>query len=160
MKVLKWIDLHLEETLMVVLLFIISFDTCLQVVCRYVLNASLSWPEELSRYSFVFSGFFSLGFCVRRMNMLKIDIVLQYMPEKVKQYMVHFSMVLFTVIMAYVFSGAWKLWTDSFSGASRTSALQIPNYVIYAVPVIGIALCLVRCVQYFVLVFLRKGGES
>lgn len=160
MKILRWLDKHLEETILVILLFIISFNTVAQVFCRYVLQHSLSWPEELSRYSFVCSGFFSLGFCVRKGNMLKIDLLLATVPEKVKKYINWFSMAVFGLVMAYLFYGSLSQWTKSFSGATRTSAMQIPMYVIFFIPVMGFALALFRVGQYYVLEFLnRKKGE-
>lgn len=160
MKFLKWMDQHFEEAVLVLLLMVITFDTVAQVFCRYVVQHSLSWPEELSRYCFVFSGFFSLGFCVRKGNMLKIDLLLTVVPEKMKKYINYFSMAVFGVVTCYLFYGSCSQWLKSFSSATRTSAMQIPMKAIFFVPVLGFALAIVRVVQYFVMEFSHKREEK
>ena len=49
---LKKIDNHLEDLLMVVLLCVMSLLIFVQVIMRYIFNNSLSWSEELARYLF------------------------------------------------------------------------------------------------------------
>ena len=46
MRFLKWLDEHFEEYILSGLLVVISVVMMLQVIMRYVFNASLSWAEE------------------------------------------------------------------------------------------------------------------
>lgn len=46
MKVIKFLDRRLEEVILVLLLSCIVVIMLCQIVCRYVLNDSLSWSEE------------------------------------------------------------------------------------------------------------------
>ena len=52
MKILKLIDEYLEMSICVVLMIAIAVILGLQVFMRYVMQDSLSWSEELSRYMF------------------------------------------------------------------------------------------------------------
>ena len=54
MKIIKWLDDNLEECLLIILLIIITCLMGIQVFCRYILNNSLSWSEELTRFLFIY----------------------------------------------------------------------------------------------------------
>ena len=53
-KFLRALNQHLEEYLIALFLIAITFVMLLQIVMRYVFQHSLSWPEEFSRYCFVY----------------------------------------------------------------------------------------------------------
>ena len=62
-RILKFLDSHLEEYLIAILLILLTVIMLLQIVMRYVFSHSLSWPEELCRYCFVYITFLTLGYC-------------------------------------------------------------------------------------------------
>ena len=61
-KVFVWLNDSLAEFLMVASLILMTLIMGIQVFSRYVLGASLSWSEELTRYIFVWAGFLSVSF--------------------------------------------------------------------------------------------------
>lgn len=65
MKIIRWLDDNLEEALLIALLVLMTLLMGLQVFSRYILNASLSWSEELTRYLFIWSGFLSISYCIK-----------------------------------------------------------------------------------------------
>ena len=54
---LKALDDYLEETILIILLVIMTGVMGIQIVSRYVFQNSLTWSEELVRYMFVWSAF-------------------------------------------------------------------------------------------------------
>ena len=86
-RFLKWLDEDLEETILMVLLVAIAVVMMAQVVMRYCFRQSMPWPEEFCRFCFVYSGFISMGYCVRRGKMLKVDILVGFFPQIVQ---IHF----------------------------------------------------------------------
>ena len=54
---LKWINDHLEEMLMTLLLFLITSIISYSVIMRYIFNDSPSWAEEITRFFFIWSAF-------------------------------------------------------------------------------------------------------
>ncbi|HUT48143.1 MAG TPA: TRAP transporter large permease subunit [Alphaproteobacteria bacterium] len=53
-----------------------------QVYFRYVENASLSWPEEVARWAFVWLVFVGMAIGVHRKSHIAIDIVSRRLPER------------------------------------------------------------------------------
>lgn len=66
MQVIRWLDAHFEETIMVFLVSALTIVMMLQVILRYIFNAPLYWAEEFCSYCLVWSTFVSLGFCTRQ----------------------------------------------------------------------------------------------
>ena len=52
----KAIDDYLEETILLILLVLMTAIMGVQIVSRYVFQNSLTWSEELVRYMFVWSA--------------------------------------------------------------------------------------------------------
>lgn len=57
-KTVIWLDNYLEEFFMVISLILMTVIMGIQVFSRYVLGSAPSWSEEITRYLFVWSGFF------------------------------------------------------------------------------------------------------
>lgn len=72
------------ETVCVLGLAVMVTVTALQVFCRYVLNAALAWPEEVSRWLFAWVVFLGMAIAVRRNGHIRIDMGLDLLPTKVR----------------------------------------------------------------------------
>ena len=83
-KVLGWIDDYLEEVLLVAALAAMAVIMGVQVFCRYVLGASLSWSEELTRYIFIWAGFLSVSYCTKKCVSIKIEQFVALFPRRGK----------------------------------------------------------------------------
>ena len=57
MKVLRWLDKHFEECIMFANLWIIVCLSTIQIIMRYLFKNSLSWPEEMNRYLFIWFAY-------------------------------------------------------------------------------------------------------
>ena len=73
MKLVKWLDKHLEEILLVGLLFVMMIIMGIQILARYALGNSLSWSEEITRFCFIWTGFLSISYCVKNSKSIKIE---------------------------------------------------------------------------------------
>lgn len=68
------------ELLTAGLLITMSFIVALEVVCRYLLNASLPWSEELSRYLFIWVCFLGVGIAFLRGAHISVDSLARRFP--------------------------------------------------------------------------------
>ena len=119
----------------------------LQVFFRYVLNASLSWPEEMARWGFVWLTFLGMPLTVQRQSYISIELILRWIPARARPYHDAF-------LRAVLAATSWALIVHGMDFVGRSTyvspALEWPfKYMYLAVPV-GAMLNLVYLARRFV----------
>lgn len=149
MSVIKWLDEHLEEAILVLLLAIISCIMMAQIFARTFSN-SMTWPEEFSRYCYIWTVFLSLGYTIKKRNMLKVGIVMDLLPQKVRR----IFEILVNIIMLALFVILFKhaiVYTDKIRLTGQFSpAMQVPMWIMYLSTIIGFGLSSIRMVQQII----------
>ncbi len=146
-RFLKWLDEDLEETILMILLVAIAVVMMAQVVMRYFFRQSMSWPEEFCRFCFVYSGFISMGYCVRRGKMLKVDILVTFFPKFLQRVLDLVGRVVTLLFFAYLGFYAYQATMNSYRGGMTSPAMEVPMWFIYAAVLIGSALGFIRQIQ-------------
>ncbi len=146
-RFLKWLDEDLEETILMVLLVAIAVVMMAQVVMRYCFRQSMPWPEEFCRFCFVYSGFISMGYCVRRGKMLKVDILVGFFPKAVQKVLEAVSEAVTLLFFGYLTFYAYQATMNSMRGGMKSTAMEVPMWIIYAAVLIGSSLGLIRQTQ-------------
>lgn len=133
---------------MVVLLVTISVVMLAQIFARYVLNNSMSWPEEFCRYCYVWTVFLSLSYTIKRGNMLRVGIVMDMFPTFIRNLVSLFCNVIMLALFAVFFRHS-LLVVDNIKNVTGeiSSAMQLPMWIMYMCTVIGFGLSTVRSVQ-------------
>jgi len=104
------------------------------VFARYVLNDSIVWAEELSRYLFIWVTFLGGGLGMGTNIHVGVDSLVALMPDKPKrmvQIVAELMILAFTVVLIWV-------GTQFTAFGMRADALLLPiamGYVYLAVPV-------------------------
>lgn len=111
--------------------FTMSIIVAGQVFCRYVLNHSLFWSEELARYLLVWLTFLGASVAYRRSIHPGIDILHVQMPaslQKISAIFIHLiSMVLFGIM---VFFG---IKFSFFVRLQISPALYLPKWIVFSI---------------------------
>jgi TRAP-type C4-dicarboxylate transport system permease small subunit len=149
MSAIKWLDEHLEEAILVVLLALISCVMMAQIIARNVVN-SMTWPEEFSRYCYIWTVFLSLGYTIKKGNMLKVGIIMDLLPQKVRRTIE----ILVNIIILAVFVVFFR-YSITYTNILRTTgqlspAMQIPMWIMYLSTIIGFGLASIRSAQEIV----------
>ncbi len=76
--------LYVEWTLAGVFLSIMTLSVFLEVLARYVLHVSLSWPEEVARFSFIWCSLLGASIALERKKLHDIDIVFGRLPSAMR----------------------------------------------------------------------------
>lgn len=110
---------------------VMTLVVVLQVFCRYLLNHSLFWSEELARYLLVWLSFLGATVAYHRGMHPAVDIVYNRLPprfQKIAAFIVHLA--------AIAFFGVMTLYGFKFSCFVRlqiTPALHLPKWIVLSV---------------------------
>ena len=160
MKVLKWLDDNLEAALMVILLAMITCIMFLQIIMTNVFKHALNWPDEFCRICFIYSGFLCFAYCQKKRSAIKIDVLVNMLPEKGRKVVNIIGEVLLFVCYVFLFYQSIDLMKVTIANGSKTSALQVPIAFEYFALTLGMALSIFRGAQNFIRAFTHKGGEE
>jgi len=147
MRVVKWLDKHAEESILVALLVMIACVMGLQVFMRKVMNNSLSWPEEFCRYCYVWTCFLTVAYTVRHGNMLRVTVVADLFPKAARKIMYICINVLCLVVFCVFFVNAIGVVKTLTVIGQTSTAMRLPMYLVYLCTVLGFGLASLRTVQ-------------
>ena len=158
MKLLRWLDKYLEETLLVLFLVIIACVSLFQVAARNLpWLSALTWAEEFCRFCWIGSVFLSLPYTIQRGNMLRVSALMQLLPPragKALELAVDLAVMAAMALLAVCSVGVVG---DIFASGETSPAMEWPMWCIYALMLSGYVLGFLRCVQR---VFLRLNGKG
>jgi len=146
MKALKWLDDNFEETILIVLLIIITTVMSVQIVLR-LFNSALTWSEELVRFLFVWSGFLSISYCFKKQISIKIEQIVAMFPKKVNAGVKLLEKVILLVFYFFMIQYAYDYFTRAIASGQLSPAMQIPMYTIQIAPLVGFILSVIRLIQ-------------
>ncbi len=124
---------------------IITVMLTLQVLSRYLLGHSWTWMEEFATIMFVWMIYFATSAAVTHRKHLRIDVVLEAVPFKVKRIMLILSNVIFAVFNVYI--SVIMFDVIRLLGNSRTTMLGLPQQVVYAIIPFGLLMAVIRLVE-------------
>ena len=116
--------------------------TFLQVVFRYVLDSSLSWSEEFSRYVFIWIIFLGTAAAVRRAEHMAVDALVDRLSPRGRRW-ADVAIALIGVAFFALFTWVAYLLTHNALG-QRSSGLEISIAWVYAAGPVGGALTLLQ----------------
>ena len=146
MKILRWLDRHTEEVLLVLFSAIMVAVIFLQVVMRQF-DSSLSWSEELARYSFIWLVYIGISYGVKKDRHIKVDVLLLMLTNKGKIILTIIANLLFIAFAIFVIRYGFDIAMQLLAFGQRSPANQIPMGYIYLAAPVGMGLTLIRLVQ-------------
>ncbi len=136
-QISKIIDLF--ESVLCVIFFTGMFGAILiQVFFRYVLQAPLIWPYELSIYCYIFIVFLGAAMAARRDSHIAFGIFFERLPEKIRLLTRIITNILVIILFISIFPSNIKFM--KLFGTVTSSSLEIPMYLVFAALPFGIGL--------------------
>ncbi|MDO4183423.1 MAG: TRAP transporter small permease [Coriobacteriia bacterium] len=152
MKVLRWLDLHFEEAILVFLLVVIACVELAQVVCRNVpFLPALTWAEELCRFAWIATVFLSLPYTVRTSNMLRVSVLIDSLPDYLHNLLNIVVDVVTAAMMGVLGWASISVVQRIFASGETSPAMLWPMWIMYAIVTAGFVLAALRSVQMIVI---------
>ena len=145
---LECISRGIDKTLsyvVAVLLVLMSVTVFGNVVCRYFLDFSLAWYEEVSRFLLIWIVFLGAVIALIKGDHLGIDVLMLVLPPRARRMVVILADVLVLVALVIMFQGAWDMAIDSLRSGWVASSVPIPYGWVYMVGPVSAALMFIQC---------------
>lgn len=151
---MKWFE-RIEENVIGASLLVVTFVLVLNVILRYIFNASSVWAEEFIRYVMIWITFIGSSVCFRRGIHVGIDFILSFTSDRASRFIHMFVTLMSIFFMLLMFKFSFDLFLFSVNTGQITPAMQIPLYWVYlAIPLSSI-LSLIYLVR--ILINLKRG---
>lgn len=152
MKIIKWLDDHFEECILVFLLAVICVVELMQVVARNVpFFPALTWAEELCRFAWIATVFLSVPYTIRTATSLRVTALIDIIPWKLRNIVDVIMDVLTCAIMAVMTYSSLIVFQRILESGETSPAMVLPMWTLYLIVLIGFALAVVRSIQMFVI---------
>lgn len=159
MKAVKWLDEHFEEVFLVVLLVLISCIEMIQVIFRNLsFVKALTWPEEFCRFCWIWSVFLSLPYTIRKGSMLRVNVLMDMLPQAVRKSINIVVDVINAVVMFLLCYHSTSVVAGVKASAEASPAMTWPMWIIYSIMVIGFLLGGLRGIQ-MIIIHIQHFGE-
>lgn len=135
----------LTNSMVYLLLSVMVLNTAVSVFFRYIVNNSISWSEEVSRYLMIWLGFFGMSLATRDRDHVNITFVVGLMPPKVRRAIRYLADVVVIVFLAILI--VTSIRQIAGSAGETTAALVIPMAIPLASVTAGGCLMLLQAIR-------------
>lgn len=148
MTALKWLDQNAEKALATLLLGAIVVLIFVNVIMRYVLNASLSWGEELTLWMFVWFLWLGVSYAFHTGDHVRVTFLRDMLHERARLYVDALIALLVLAFLIVLTVECIKLIRMPFVASQTSVVLGFPIPLLYASAPVGAGLSAIRVVQY------------
>jgi C4-dicarboxylate transporter DctQ subunit len=100
----------IEETLIALILGIMTVITFANVIARYVFNTNILWALEATVFLFAWLVLLGISYCVKTRTHLGVDAVLNLVSPGVRHVLAIISVVACLVFSTLLLIGSWNYW--------------------------------------------------
>ncbi len=143
-KIYKFVE-KTEEIIIIILLGAMVINVTLGVFCRYVLNSSLSWTEELARYFMVWFAYIGMALAFKDESHVSVTFIVSKFPL----YLRHITKL---IVYALVLCFLVVLFVQSISllkivSIQTSPSVQIPMIYPYFSVTVGALLMMIEVIK-------------
>ncbi len=122
-------DSLLTTVFFIVLIFLLS----MQIFLRYVVNKSVSWSEEVSRWFFIWIIYFGCMLGAREDKHIRVTVQLNKLPVKIQKIVITIGDIIWTVFSLVMGTLGVMMVAEMFEFPIRSNTTGINMVAIYAI---------------------------
>lgn len=133
--------------------------TAAQVFSRYVLQASLFWPEEASRMLLIMITFLVAGLSYEKGEMIGVTMLRDMMGRRASLWISILGHLLILMLLAFLVRYGWAF--AEMNSIQRAAALRISMFWVYLAIPVGMAILAIHIALSLLhrITELRRGEE-
>ena len=152
MKIIRWLDEHFEEALLVLLLVMISCVELIQVIFRNLsFVTALTWAEEFCRFCWIWSVFISLPYTIRKGSMLRVSVLMDIFPKSVRNGINIAVDMVTSAAMILLGVNSITVVRNVMASGETSPAMLWPMWIVFSVMLPGFFLGFARGIQQAVI---------
>jgi len=147
MRVIKFLDDHLEEVIIFLSLAAMSVIIALQVVMRYAFQSSLSWSEEIARYLFIWLIYIGISYGAKKSAHISVTATDLFLTPRGQGKVKLLASVIFLIFAVCIFYYGWEVCSKIARLGQKSAALELNMWLVYLAVPTGFFLTCVRLCQ-------------
>ena len=113
---------EIEESLIAIILGLMTLITFANVIARYVLNSNILWALEATVFLFAWLVLIGVSYCVKTTSHLGVDAVLNIVSPGARKLMTIAAVLCCLVFTLLLLKGSWDYW---WLFANKRSFLEV-----------------------------------
>jgi len=101
---------EIEETLIAIILGLMTVITFANVIARYVFNSNILWALESTVFLFAWLVLIGASYCVKTRAHLGVDVVLNFAPPGLRRILALLAVTACLVFSVLLLIGSWNFW--------------------------------------------------
>lgn len=120
----NWVD-HIEETLIALLLGLMTLVTFANVVARYGFNSNILWALELTVFMFAWLVLLGASYAVKKSAHLGVDLLVELASQPVRRTLGLIAVAASIIFSFLLLKGSWDYWAN-FANLPATEGRWFP----------------------------------
>jgi TRAP-type C4-dicarboxylate transport system permease small subunit len=146
-KAMKFLDDHLEEIFISLMMGYFVLVTVLQIIFRFVLRVPASWTEETAKYAFIWMTFVGSSLGAKIQSHIRVDMLETSLGGTLRIALNLLSQIIFLLFGVITTIVGINMCIALLSRPQLSPALKIPMQYIYASLPIGMGLMSLRVIR-------------
>ena len=121
----------IEETVIAVLLGLMTLITFANVVARYVFNSNILWALEITVFLFAWLVLLGVSYCVKHTLHIGVDVVVRPLPEGPQRLFSLAAVAACLLFSLLMLKGAWDYWSPFIGKRAflETNDAPMPDFL-------------------------------